>query len=635
MYSLLVFLLLLHGLLQCESVGTSMCQRFDATAKLLERYCETGHQIVRPPSCAPWQTQSIESYQVAQLKLAGCDYYAVSEAVIKYKYVTSVTIQYSRNFDLNVPLERLTSLIASQNALQTIPHDLFSHAPELRVCDFSHNKLSQLEWSSFQHARNLRQIYLAHNLLRTIQPEVVVGLVNLELIDVKANQLYSIPDFAGNKHLTAIHIQENPIVTYDCFHIATMKSTAMYLSWASFVTFDGAWHCSGKRMYIVRSTVGTAVSEGIFQSEPSGKIELHCNDRGFKNLREFTAGQNTFDNIIAILSCFDGSVETLDLSGNRVDKLESSVFRRFNYLRELRLSDTQLTSFDFSLIAQPNRLNLLDLSFNTHLRHFNNIRLLSNSFTAMREFKIAGNRLDNVPQIVENLSSSIETLDVSGNFIRTLNANAFRHFAKLKVLNVSDASLSITNENPFEHISTLLSLDLSHNSLGHTNYRLLSPTLNRLQYLYAVNCQIQNPSEIFHGLRSSIVELHLARNQIETIATASLQNAVNLAILDLSSNKLREIQFELTLNQLERLNLNDNHLTQINRLTRSQFRSLKSIDIARNQLDCSNVHQLMREWDGAIEFNNEQLVQTHGKDCLSASDDSGVLTKIYNKIKFW
>lgn len=619
----------------CKS-DSSMCQRFDARTKSLERYCENGHQIMQLHNCAvARQTQSIELYEVSQLKMAGCDYYTVSEAIIKYKYVTSVTIQYSRNFDLSVPLDRLQTLNASHNAMQTIPEDFFSHVPELRVIDFSHNKLIHLEWSSFEHARNLRQIYLSYNLLRAIQPEIIVSLINLEFIDLSANQLYTIPELSGNRHLNAMHLGENPISTYDCFHISMMKLVLLHLSWSHFVTFDGAWHCSDKRIQIVQNAA--AAAEGVFLAESSGKYELHCNDRSFKSLRAFTAGRNAFRNVDEILLCFDVTIETIDLSGNLVEKLDSVAFQRFSYLKELRLSETMLKSFDFGLITQPNRLSSLDLSFNTNLRHFNNIRLLS-SFMTLREIKFAGNQLQNLPQIIEHLSTSIEILDVSKNIIGKLNSNPFRHLNKLKILNVSDTSLSISNDSPFEPITTLLSLDISQNNLDHTTLTALSRTLNRLQYFYAAYCQIQNPDDIIRNLRSSLVELNVAGNQIRTMRTEKLQNFINLVILDISSNELHEIDFQLTLTQLEHLNLNDNELTKINGLTQSQFRSLKSIAIGKNQLECTNLQQISREWENVIEFSDDTYIQKHNKDCRpngQNQNENGFFTRAFNKIKFW
>lgn len=609
-----------------------MCQRFDARTKLLERYCENGHQIMPPHSCAAWQIRSIESFEVSQLKMAGCDYYTVSEAFIKFKYATSVTVQYSHNFDLNVQLDRLQTLNASHNALQSIPEDFFSRAPELRVIDFSYNKLIQLEWRSFEHAQNLREIYLAHNLLRTIQPEITVGLINLELIDLSANQLYTIPDLSGNKHLTAMHLQENPISTYDCFHISIMKSVSMRLTWSNVVTFDGGWHCSGKRMLVLPN----AAAEGIFSAELNGKYELHCNDRSFMNLREFTAGRNAFQNGIAIVPCFGTMIESIDLSGNLVETIDSVTFRPFSSLKELKLSETMLKSFDFSFIPQSNRLNSLDLSCNPNLSTFINMEKLR-SFTSLRELKIAGNRLALRPQIIEQLSSSIEILDISGNLIGRLNTNSLRRLNKLKALNVSDSSLSISNENPFEPITTLVSLDMSHNNLGHATFAVLSKTLNRLQYFHAAHCQIQNANDIIRELRSSLIELNLAGNQIQILQTEKLQNLINLAILDISSNKLHDIEFQLTLVKLQHINLSGNDLTHISGLTRSQFRSLTSIDMAGNQLECPNLQQLVHEWKDIIEFNDDSFIQKHHINCRSNSNqtESGFLTRVYNKIKFW
>lgn len=630
-FIIIVWVALFNMLMVCKS-DTSMCQRYDAWTKVLERFCENTHQNT-PSNCVAWQFQSIESYQVSQLKITGCDYYAVSEAIIKYKYVTSVTVHYSRNFDLGVSLDRLHSLNASHNALPAIPVDFFNHVPEIRVIDFSYNRIDRLEWSSFKHAQHLQRIYLAHNLLRTIQPEIITNLINLQLIDLNANQLYNIPEFSANKHLNAMHLEENPISTYDCFHISMMKSVSVQLSWENLVTFDGAWHCNGKRLRIIRNT---AASEGIFSTESNGNFELHCNDRGFKHMRQFTAGRDAFQNVAEMVSCFGDALETITVETNSVENLDANAFRRLNNLKELRLSDTKLKSFDFALIAQPNRLNALDLSLNPDLQRLINIRLLS-SFTGLREFKVAGNQLEHLP--FEYLSSSVEILDVSGNLAGTLNTNMFLHLGKLKVLNLSDTGLSIFNENPFESLRSLLSLDVSHNNLDHTNLAALSTTLNRLQCFHAAYNRIQNPTEIIRHLGPSLVELNLAANRIRTLNTQTLQNLVNLKYLDISSNKLQEIEFQVTLNRLERLNLNGNDdLRTINGLTRTQFRSLKSIEINisnNNQFECHNLQEMLNEWENVIQFNNNNL--SNQKHCRpnGSQNETGFFTNIYNKVKFW
>lgn len=616
----------------CSANNNFMSQKFDVRTKSLEKYCENSKGNV-PDGCSR-QIQSVESYQVGQLKLEGCNGNIISDAVNTFIYISTVDIRYSKGWTLDrlhFKLDRLKKLNASHNDIRKVSKDFFSQMPELTELDLSHNEINNLEWGSFDRANKLIKIHLSHNYLQDVQPEAIMGLTNLEYIDLSYNRIYTIPEFSSNKKLKSINLEENPISTYDCFHITRMSSVSLQFSWKDFSSFYGNWHCAEKQIQIIRNSE----SEGVF-APSKGKFELHCNDQSFKTLHEFIAGHRSFTNVAEILQCFSSSIESIDLSSNVVGKLTSTTFERFINLRELSLSDTKLTDFDLNVFKTPNRINLLDISFN-NLRHIGNIQLFE-SFNLLYELKAAGNQLENTQALIPHLRSSVEIIDLSGNFIGKLSSNAFRPLTALKVLNLSDTALSIADYNPFESVKTLLSLDVSHNNLGQVNLAVLSATLNRLEYFYAAHCQIENALNVIEQLGPSLIELNLSENRIRILNAQTLFNLrylINVHVLDLSYNQLQEIDLGSISNKLEKINLEGNELTQVEKLSRSHFISLKLMAISKNKLSCDLVEEVMREWEG-IEFNGDPFIQNHGKNCnAQAQSESGLFTSIYNKIKFW
>lgn len=602
-----------------------VCQIYDMRFKSLQEHCKSV-----PAGCSR-QLQTIESYQVGQLTVEGCNANIIANEVNKFIYVTTVNIRQSESFNLNyltVKLDRLKLLNVSHNNVQQLNKEIFIQMPEMIEIDLSYNALEHLEWGAFDYAKKLMRIHLSHNKLIEIQPETILSLTHLDFIDLSYNRLQSIPEFFNNKMLTLIHLAGNPISTYDCFHLRRMSSVSLYYSWEDLLYIYGNWHCSGKQMLVVRD----AKSEGIFITTNSIiKYQFACSDQSFKHLLQFVAGRNAFTNIEDILKCFTTSIETIDLSGNIIKTLDVNTFERFSNLNELSLSDCQLKHFDMNIIMVPNKLHLLDISSN-NLKYISNAHIFQR-FSYLHELKLADNQLENTSELIQHLKSSVEYLDLSKNSISLLNPNVFNHLSKLNVLNLSDTRLSIADYNPFEAITTLLSLDVSYNSLGQTNLSILSTTLNRLEYFYAAHCQFTNAIDLIPLLSSSLIELNLSGNYIQRINNQMFFHIRNVRILDISYNQLDEVDVGQLSDRLERINLEGNNLRKIHQLSRVSFVSLKSMAVSNNALPCKDLKEMMHEWEG-IELIGDSFKQKHTIDC-HLNSNSGFLTSIFNKIKFW
>lgn len=598
-----------------------VCQFYDIKFKYLEEFCEIVDESV---GCLR-QIQTIESDQVGQLKLEGCNSNVITEEINRFIFISYMNIKYSKHWSLdylNTHLDRLKILNVSHNHLEKVPKDIFCQTPEIVEIDLSHNDLSHLEWGAFDRANKLARIHLSHNQLRDIQPDTIMNLIHLEMIDLSFNRLQNIPEFSSNQKLVSIHLEGNPTSTYDCFHLTRMSTVALHFLWQDISYFYGNWHCHGKQMLIVRNTE----FEGIF-TRSTDKYELACSVQSFKHLRQFVAGHKTFANVEEILHCFTSSIESIDLSGNVIEALNSTIFNRFIQLKELMLSNCQLRTIDLSIFKAPNKFNSLDISFN-NLQNIENVQLFA-SFINLYELKVAGNQFVNATQIIRHLKSSVEYLDLSKNSIGILNSNIFHHLTALKVLNLSDTRLSITDYNPFASALTLRSLDISYNNLDQVNLLVLSTTLNRLEYFYAAHCHIENILNVIQSFSLSLIELNLSGNFIKLLTDSMLQHLSSAHILDFSYNHLHEIDVGRLSSKLERINLEGNELRTIEKLSRFHFVSLKSLAISNNFLPCKYLKDVMREWEG-IQFIGDSFAQKHKQDChLIEHKDRNLFTSIF------
>nr|XP_046229319.1 toll-like receptor 5 [Scatophagus argus] len=308
------------------------------------------------------------------------------------------------------------------------------------------------------------------------------------------------------------------------------------------------------------------------------------------------------DNYLEPLS----SLETLDLFGNRIKRLQPSVFfanmtnlknlnLKLNSINKICESDLvgfqgkhfevlNLNSvhfqamsredFDWQKCGNPFRgmsIQTLDLSGNGF-----SVGKSKKFFTAIEGTKISHLKLsghigkgfffNNLPDpdhsTFEGLkNSSVFTLDMSKNRIFALKQGLFSPLKEVAIIDVSQNKLNQIHRNAFEGLQGHLKmLNLSHNLLGEI-------------YSYT-----------FASL-TNLTVLDLSYNHIGVLGYDSFRGLTNLKALYLTGNSLRELGFPASLPSLEYLLLNDNKLTSssVGSLTRFAG-NIKYLNIQDNRL---------------------------------------------------
>lgn len=587
-----------------------LCHYYDVNSASLEIYCD--HYRNRLPQNYtrddPSLNPAIDPLQVVRLKIEGCDLVAIGEASERYPNIRSLDISYSGYRHLNWSgnaFEHVIDLDASFNELYTFPSSILDQFPKIQVLNLKNNYLQKIIGDDFEHAgHELRDLIVTNNMLTNIDALPT----SLSRIELSNNQFSAWQPALSNSNVLEVVMLDNPQFTViDCAVLTAIGSKHVYFTWAHITTFDAGENCS-KWKFIADS--GTM--DGIFPNYLE-HTKLFCKrlDGCFQNVRHFVAGRGAFDDVNKILPLLGPWVEKIDLSGNRIAPSSASTFQRFPNLRELSVSDTGLTAFDFNWLNIHSRMPLthFDVS-NNNIDEIGNPMVLQHT-QKLAHFNAAGNRIQNANELIHYLPSSVQFLNLSGNNLSNVNAfNSFERLTALESLNVSDTDLSMFDANPFRPLRHLVSLDLSRANLSDVNFSTLKQ-MPQLKALRAANSQIGEIGNVTQHLGSSLEILDLSENSATTFDPNLFKRLSSLRELNLGNIHYSQdtgsepVDLGQLPKSLERLDLRGANLQRIVNLDRTHFPVLNTLSVSENQLKCDYLNGLHSQFKDANVFGTE------------------------------
>lgn len=185
--------------------------------------------------------------------------------------------------------------------------------------------------------------------------------------------------------------------------------------------------------------------------------------------------------------------------------------------------------------------------------------------------------------------STVSTLRVQHNNWTTLPPDLSALFPNLTVLDASENKLSAISSSVFAGLAQLQILNLGHNQISSVDPDSFrnSHQLTRLHLSF--NRLSTLPMDVFKPL-SNLEELHLDHNNLEAIGDAlnglPKLHLPNLTTLSLADNRIAVVgpQDLLGLPKLAKLNLNYNHLTQLEPDVFDKNPNLNEVELEGNLL---------------------------------------------------
>ncbi|KAK4299276.1 hypothetical protein Pmani_028450 [Petrolisthes manimaculis] len=477
-------------------------------------------------------------------------------------------------------LDNLRLVNLSRNKLQDVSVLSFSQAehicaPALRYLDISFNHLVSVPAFAFAALKNLQTLNMSLNGISKLEDKAMFGMYSLEVLDISGNLLTALPPelFQENKRLTKLYIRNNSV---------------------------------------------SVLAPGLFTGL-SLLLELELTDNQLTNT---WVNSETFTDLLRLAS--------LDLSNNRITRLDAATFRDLTNLQVLKLRQNMIETISDYTFSGLHRLHTLQLSENrlkvvgektlAGLRGLQVLQLdhnevfsvdshaLANS-SDLQELQLSHNYLQDVPKLVQSLSS-LRTLDLSANHVSVLTNSSFLRLQQLSALRLAANVVESISKKVFRNLPALQVLDLANNKI-HAIENGAFDNNKHLEFVRLDNNMLTN----VHGLLSDLPNLqwlNLSKNHLEIFDYAfiprglryldlrsnfinelgnyfELESQLSLKVIDASFNKLSEISASSVPDSVEILFLNNNLITRVQPYAFFKKKNLTRVDLFANKV--ANIDQ--------------------------------------------
>lgn len=326
-------------------------------------------------------------------------------------------------------------------------------------------------------------------------------------------------------------------------------------------------------------------------------------------------GKDTFSRLI--------SLKRLILNSNELVGLEDDVFNGLAKLEELCIISNHIKTVASNAFKSLKRLTLLDLSGN-QLKYVKQVHLIIQHMPRLKTLSIQNNRISTFKSSdLTNKSIELKTLDVSRNPIKEFQITA-HVFPNLTRLNIGVPPMKLNMKWDVQDMTMLrqvTSLDVSSVQMAsNEEIRNLLSTFNSSLTSLRMNAMRFRPTMLIHISCSipSMSTLQLERNKMFFISSNLFQKCSNVKNLDLDKNNIGRQPIEngsfASLVQLQTLSMSRNKLLSVP-FAIKDLSTLSRLDLSFNlitMLDCHDLANLTNLWQLSLQWNSISAL----RDCV-------------------
>lgn len=461
------------------------------------------------------------------------------------------------------------------------PGHPFTHpcSLDIQILDASFNHFVLIPANGFSVLRRLRELYVHNNEISMVADKALAGLKALQIFDLSNNKVVALPselfrDISGS--IKEIYLQNNSI---------------------------------------------SVLAPGLF----ANLEQLLALDLSKNQLTSAWINSETFSGLIRLV--------LLNLSYNRISKLDPAIFRDLYTLQILNLEHNALETIPADTFAPMNNLHTLIISYNkiTYLDAYslNGLYVLSllaldnnllegihpeafRNCSALQDLNLNGNVLTSVPLALKDMRL-LRTVDLGENTITSLDEPGFRGMDNLYGLRLIGNKLQNISKRAFADLPALQILNLARNRIQRIEHGAFESSSN----LQAIRLDANLLTDI-NGLFAdipSLLWLNVSDNQIEWFDYAfiprglqwldmhknnvpelgnhyNLDLELHLQTLDASFNKLTRVTASGVPSSIELLFLNDNLISIVEPHTFLKKTNLTRVDLYANQIVSMDLNAL-------------------------------------------
>ncbi|XP_076287788.1 leucine rich repeat containing G protein-coupled receptor chaoptin isoform X3 [Lasioglossum baleicum] len=412
----------------------------------------------------------------------------------------------------------LTHLYLSHNQLMNVTQGIFGNMPHLQWLDLSHNELTEIDFDSFRNTKNIQVLSLAWNNILEIPSEALKPLKKLRIVDLSHNRLKALPDnIFADANIESLDLSHNQ------FMRLPIKSMSLS-STSSLSMLDMSWN----------TLSGIHTTDAIFRLRSLTWLDLSYNrlvrldDGVFSDMHHLSHLDLSHNKQLLLESrgrTFHGledSLLYLDLSNISLLSVPDLPLRR---LQTLYLAHNELASIPPEMASNLTSLHYLDLSAND----LTVVPLITHTLPELKTFSLADNPITAVTNTsFLGIADSLEELDIRRLALSTFESGALCKATKLRKLHITAyngvKNFNFPNILEYNHglrhlvIDVQNDTDLEKEMKGRFPYKLFNITLTG-QALKNIN------TEILHGIRSPHLHFGMFNTSVSTVPKKMFDNA--------------------------------------------------------------------------------------------------------------
>nr|CAD7568689.1 unnamed protein product [Timema californicum] len=441
---------------------------------------------------------------------------------------------------------------------------------------------------------NLRMLDLSNNSIDSLQPNTLSGLSRLQTLNLQGNGISFLADRAleGLTSLTVLRLADNKLSNLPPELFSDTRDI--------------------KEVYLQNNSINV-LAPGLFNE----MTQLLVLDLSRNELTAEWVNTATFVGLVRLV--------VLDMSYNRISKLESSVFRDLYSLQILRLQNNIIESIPentfsslynlHTLILSDNKLTVIDsYTFNglyvLSLLSIDNNNILSihpealKNCSSLQDLHLNGNKLLEVPTTLSDVPL-LKTLDLGENHIIDITNTSLNGMQHIYGLRLTENNIGNLTKGVFEKMTALQILNLSRNKIykvepgafdSNTNLQAIRMDGNYLTDIGGLFTKL--PNLVWLNISDNKLEwfdyaliptglkwLDIHSNKIAELGNYfEIENQLHLSSFDASYNKLTEITGSAIPDSVEALYLNNNQISKVQSYTFFKKPNLTRVDLVENNI---------------------------------------------------
>ena len=309
----------------------------------------------------------------------------------------------------------------------------------ISLLDLTLANLHRLDKSIWKQSTiNLRALVISSSQIESIQSSALTPLKkSLKLLSLTDNLLKSVPeDILQLEHLESLDLSKNQIssLVLNSVNLFPQGLDTLDLSQNNISSLNSVDLPRGLKHLILNQN--KIISLGIRHFDLKNLIELHLSHNHLNG----SLARDTF--LMVSASANDGknknsNLETLDMSFNKFEKIESQALAKFSRLKTLKLDHNKID------VIHP-------LGFQ--------------GLNGLQKLQLSNNEILDLPNALFKNLSTLDTLDLSYNHLQSINKSFTQGLFQLSTLYLANNDILFLE--PLQDISEhLFHLDLEHNDL--------------------------------------------------------------------------------------------------------------------------------------------------------------------------